>query len=88
MIEQENPFGFDPEDDIVRQECTQLLDPIVIVSGGFDPIHKGHMALLNAAARYGKVHVLLNSDDWLARKKGTHFLPFQNCFLQMGGIEE
>ena len=77
MIEQENPFGFDPEDDIVRQECTQRLDPIVIVSGGFDPIHKGHMALLNAAARYGKVHVLLNSDDWLARKKGTHFLPFQ-----------
>jgi cytidyltransferase-like protein len=78
MIEQENPFGFDPEDDIVRQEHTQRSDPIVIVSGGFDPIHKGHMALFKAAAKYGKVHVLLNSDDWLARKKGTPFLSFQN----------
>jgi cytidyltransferase-like protein len=78
MIEQENPFDFDPEDDVVRQERTQWLDPIIIVSGGFDPVHKGHMALFNAAAKHGKVHVLLNSDDWLIRKKGTPFLSFQN----------
>ena len=77
MIEQENPFGFDPEDDMVRQDRTQWLDPIVIVSGGFDPVHEGHMALFNAAAEHGKVHVLLNSDDWLARKKGSSLLSFQ-----------
>jgi cytidyltransferase-like protein len=77
MTDQENPFGFDPEDDIVRQERTQWLDPIVIVSGGFDPVHKGHMALFNAAAKHGKVHVLLNSDDWLTRKKGAPLLSFQ-----------
>ena len=50
---------------------------IVAISGGFDPVHEGHMALFNAAAKYGKVHVLLNSDDWLARKKGSSLLSFQ-----------
>ena len=77
MTEQEDPFDFDPEDDMIRQERTQWLDPIVIVSGGFDPVHEGHMALFNAAAKHGKVHVLLNSDDWLARKKGSSLLSFQ-----------
>ena len=75
--EQENPFGFDPEADLVREERTQWLDPIVIVSGGFDPVHKGHTSLFNNAATHGKVHVLLNSDEWLARKKGAAFLPFE-----------
>jgi D-beta-D-heptose 7-phosphate kinase/D-beta-D-heptose 1-phosphate adenosyltransferase len=77
MTNHKDPLSFDPEADMVRQERTQWLDPIVIVSGGFDPVHKGHMALFNAAARYGKVHVLLNSDDWLIRKKGAPLLPFQ-----------
>jgi cytidyltransferase-like protein len=74
---QENPFGFDPEIDVVREERTQWLDPIVVVSGGFDPVHKGHTSLFTNAATHGKVHVLLNSDEWLARKKGAAFLPFE-----------
>lgn len=49
---------------------------IVIVSGGFDPIHSGHIALLRAAAKFGRVVVLLNSDAWLARKKGRAFMPW------------
>lgn len=77
MTNHEDPLSSDPEDDIIRQERTQWLDPIVIVSGGFDPVHEGHMALFNAAAEYGKVHVFLNSDDWLARKKGSSLLSFQ-----------
>ena len=56
----------------------QWLDPIVVVSGGFDPIHEGHVALLNAAAKHGSVHVLLNSADWLARKKGCGLLPYES----------
>ena len=76
-IEQENPFGFDPEADVVRDERTQWLDPIVVVSGGFDPVHKGHTSLFTNAATHGKVHVLLNSDEWLARKKGAAFLPLE-----------
>lgn len=49
-----------------------------IVSGGFDPIHEGHIAMIRAsAAESDGVILLLNSDDWLTRKKGTNFMNFQ-----------
>ena len=54
----------------------------VMVSGGFDPIHKGHLDLLKAAAlieRGGnRVLVALNSDAWLIRKKGFRCLPWDH----------
>ena len=50
---------------------------IVVVSGGFDPIHSGHIAYLEAAKKLGdKLIVALNSDDWLIKKKGKFFMPF------------
>jgi len=49
----------------------------VIVSGGFDPIHSGHIQMISDAAIIGEVIVCLNSDAWLARKKGKSFMPFQ-----------
>ena len=50
---------------------------IVLVTGGFDPIHSGHIAYFNAAKMLGdKLIVGLNSDSWLSRKKGQAFLPF------------
>jgi len=49
---------------------------IILVSGGFDPIHSGHIKLINDANKYGDVVVLLNSDQWLRNKKGKEFLPF------------
>ena len=49
---------------------------IVVVSGGFDPIHSGHIKLIKEAAKHGEVVVLLNSDLWLQKKKGKEFLPF------------
>jgi glycerol-3-phosphate cytidylyltransferase-like family protein len=45
----------------------------VLVSGGFDPLHRGHVALLQGASGYGLVYVALNSDAWLTRKKGYVF---------------
>jgi cytidyltransferase-like protein len=65
------------EQDTTAQERTQWLDPIVVVSGGFDPVHRGHLELFKEAAKHGQVHVLLNSDEWLVRKKGAAFLPFK-----------
>jgi len=48
-----------------------------IVSGGFDPIHEGHIAMIKASAEASDgVILLLNSDEWLARKKGTNFMNF------------
>lgn len=48
----------------------------VMVSGGFDPIHVGHVRMIRAAAAYGNVIVVANSDDWLYRKKGYNFMGF------------
>ncbi len=48
----------------------------VIVTGGFDPIHSGHIAYFEAARKLGhRLVVGLNSDEWLARKKGRAFMP-------------
>lgn len=52
-----------------------MTDDIIIITGGFDPIHSGHIALINAAAELGRVIVGLNSDEWLVRKKGAAFMP-------------
>lgn len=50
---------------------------IVIVSGGFDPIHSGHITYLNAAKALGGMLIVgLNSDGWLVRKKRKPFMTF------------
>ena len=50
----------------------------VMVSGGFDPIHVGHVQMIIESAReYGEVIVAVNSDDWLLRKKGYVFMPWE-----------
>ena len=51
---------------------------IAVVSGGFDPLHSGHINLLESASAHGdRLVVLLNSDEWLTRKKGRPFMPFE-----------
>ena len=49
---------------------------IIILSGGFDPVHKGHIRMFKEASMNGMVIAGLNSDDWLIRKKGKFFMPF------------
>jgi len=48
----------------------------VCVSGGCDPIHRGHIRMIQQAAEYGDVIVILNSDEWLTRKKGKPFMSW------------
>ena len=51
---------------------------IVLVSGGFDPIHSGHIEYFLSAKKLGdKLVVALNSDGWLNNKKGKFFMPFK-----------
>lgn len=50
---------------------------IALVTGGFDPIHSGHIALFNEAAKLGDLHVGVNSDKWLKNKKGYCFMPLE-----------
>ena len=61
--------------------------PTIAVSGGFDPIHKGHIQMIREAAQYGQVIVFLNSDDWLIRKKGYRFMPFEERAFIAGSIK-
>lgn len=49
---------------------------LVLVSGGFDPIHGGHIDLIRGASEYGRVVIALNSDDWLINKKGACFMEW------------
>jgi len=51
---------------------------IVVVSGGFDPLHSGHLKLFKEAKQYGdRLCVIVNSDEWLTKKKGRPFMPFE-----------
>tara|TARA_Y100000992_G_C21254393_1_gene487699 strand:- start:342 stop:1118 length:777 start_codon:yes stop_codon:yes gene_type:complete len=50
---------------------------VIVVSGGFDPVHSGHISYFKSAKKEGdKLVVLLNSDNWLIKKKGKYFLCF------------
>lgn len=49
---------------------------IVAVSGGFDPLHVGHVRYIREASLRGDVVVILNTDSWLIRKKGFNFMPW------------
>ena len=51
--------------------------PTVMVSGGFDPVHAGHIRMIRHAAEYGDVIVIANSDAWLWRKKGFVFMEWE-----------
>jgi len=51
---------------------------IVLVTGGFDPLHSGHIAYFEAAKKLGDQLVVgINSDAWLVRKKGRAFMPLK-----------
>lgn len=51
---------------------------IVLATGGFDPLHSGHIAYLREARAGGRALVVgVNSDQWLARKKGKPFMPYE-----------
>ena len=49
----------------------------IAVSGGFDPVHVGHIRMILDAAKVGDVLIIANSDSWLRRKKGFVFMPFE-----------
>lgn len=50
----------------------------IAISGGFDPLHPGHIALIEEAKKFGELHIIVNSDDWLVRKKGFYFQPLHD----------
>jgi cytidyltransferase-like protein len=54
------------------------MNKVVLVTGGFDPLHSGHIAYFKAAKELGDHLVVgVNGDEWLTRKKGRPFMPFE-----------
>ena len=52
---------------------------VAVVSGGFDPLHPGHVLLFRDARKFGQIVIAgVNSDDWLTRKKGKPFMSFED----------
>ena len=53
-----------------------MAERVVAVSGGFDPLHVGHVRMIQAAAKLGtRLVVIVNGDEFLIRKKGYAFMP-------------
>jgi D-beta-D-heptose 7-phosphate kinase/D-beta-D-heptose 1-phosphate adenosyltransferase len=66
---------------------------LVATSGGFDPLHVGHLRCFQASAELVKENdchglvVIVNGDGWLRRKKGQPFMPCQERMEIIAGIE-
>lgn len=61
----------------------------VLISGGFDPLHVGHLRYIQESKKLGDVTCALNSDEWLMRKKGYVFMPFDERaeIIKSHGVE-
>lgn len=62
---------------IHHEEDEEPRRKIVALSGGFDPIHSGHIRYIQEAQYFGDIVVLLNTDSWLKRKKGYSFQSWE-----------
>lgn len=62
-------------------------EKIIALSGGFAPLHEGHIAMIEAASHYGRVHIYLNTDEWLMRKKGFVTIPFKTRAAVLSAIK-
>jgi len=61
---------------------------IVLATGGFDPVHSGHIEYLKSAKDLGDILIVgLNSDEWLERKKGKSFMPWNERLNIMSNLQ-
>jgi cytidyltransferase-like protein len=62
---------------------------IVLITGGFDPLHSGHIAYIKAARELGDSLVIgVNSDEWLRRKKGQEFMPWEERATIISALQD
>jgi cytidyltransferase-like protein len=59
----------------------------LLITGGFDPVHSGHIKAFCRAAALGKLVVALNSDEWLVRKKGAFFMPYSERMSVISNLQ-
>lgn len=61
---------------------------VILVTGGFDPLHSGHVSLIKSASQFGSVVVGLNSDEWLTAKKGIPFLNITERLTILNSLKD
>jgi len=62
---------------------------IVVCTGGFDPVHSGHVSYIRESAQLGdRLLVGINSDAWLERKKGRAFMPLAERRAIIGSMRD
>jgi cytidyltransferase-like protein len=62
---------------------------LVLITGGFDPLHSGHIAYIQSAKKLGDTLVVgVNSDAWLTRKKGSPFMSFDERMTIVKNIKD
>lgn len=61
---------------------------IVLITGGFDPLHSGHIAYIQEARALGDILIVgANSDEWLCRKKGRSFMPLKERLTILRNVQ-
>ena len=70
-----------------RLQPPSFMKKFILISGGFDPVHQGHLNLINDAAKIGKVIAIVNSDDFLMKKKGYVFMSQDQRFELIKSIK-
>ena len=80
------------DEKISSLSTTKKKEKIVMVSGGFDPIHIGHVRYMQEAKKLGDyLVVVINNDNWLRLKKGSNFMPEQErkeIIEAISGVDE
>ena len=75
----------------VRKSKTKKKKVVVAVSGGFDPIHVGHVRMFQEAKKLGdELVVILNNDNWLRRKKIAFSCRTRNgrkCLRRLASVD-
>ena len=62
---------------------------IVLITGGFDPLHSGHIAYIKAARELGDSLIIgVNSDEWLRRKKGQEFMSWEERAIIVSNLRD
>jgi len=63
-----------------------MSNTLIILSGGADPLHKGHVELIEKASKFGDVCFILNTDEWLTNKKGKPFMCLEERMKIMSSL--
>lgn len=67
-----------------------IANQTIALSGGFDIIHPGHIRMINGAQHFGRVIIILNSDEWIIKRKGVLMMPWherKEILLAIKGVD-